>query len=117
MLSTMRSDLAFALGEAYRNNPKKVFDWKRAVELIKFHNIKEAYAGLEEDWCWTGGLILENGIPVKGEYTYLSSTWATPVLVDENDTIYKCWCWEDECSWDHDTQWPLSALLLMGADK
>ena len=54
MLTTMRSDLAFTLGEAYRDNPKKVFDWHRAVELIKTHNIKEAYAGLEEDWHWTG---------------------------------------------------------------
>ena len=118
MLSTMRSDLAFTLGEAYRDNPKKVFDWHRAVELIKTHNIKEAYAGLEEDWHWTGGIILENGMPIKDAYTFLASTWATPVLVDENDNIYVCWCWEDECIWDCDTKWPLSAVfMLMGEEN
>lgn len=117
MLTTMRSDLAIALGEAYRNSPKKVFDWHRAVELIKFYDIKEAYAGLQEDWYWTGGLILYDGKPFKNDYTFLASTWATPVLVDENDTVYRCWCWEDECNWDQDTKWPRSALVLMGADK
>ena len=113
MLQNMRSDLAITLGEAYRGKKKKVFDWDRAARLIKFCHIKEAWAGLEEDWAWTGGQILEDEVPIKGHYTFLSSTWATPVLVDERDNIYRCWCWEDECDWTCDTQWPESAIRIM----
>ena len=51
----MRTDLAFALGEAFRDNPKKVFDWTEAVYLIKKLGLKNAWAGLKEDWFWTSG--------------------------------------------------------------
>ena len=113
----MRSDLAFTLGEVFRNNPMKVFDWSEAVSLIKTLKLKNAWAGLIEDWDWTSGKILENGSPYIDRWGYLASTWATPVLIDDNGNAYECWCWEYECEWNCDTKWPFSAVLLMMEKK
>lgn len=105
---------AFALGEMNRGKRMKVFDWHKAVRLIKKNHINNASAGLTEDWNWTGGTILEDGEPYTDNYTFLSSTWATPVLVDDDKEVtFECWCWEDECEWDSETSWPSTALVLM----
>ena len=103
---------AFAMGELNRGNKMRVFDWNAAATYIKLHNIKEAMAGLEEDWFCTGGTIFENGKPNLNCYTYLASTWATPVLTI-GDTDIECWCYEDQCEWDAHTKWPQSALDIL----
>lgn len=91
----------------------KVFDWHKAARIIKKHNIKYAYAGLAEDWSCTSDLILENNHPVLNADTFLASVWATPVLlIDGTDEAIECWCWEDHCDWDAETQWPKSALMF-----
>ena len=113
----MRTDLAFALGEAFRDNPQKVFDWTEAVYLIKRLGLKNAWAGLKEDWFWTGGKILEDGKPFYDGNTFLASTWATPILVTEDDIAYECWCYDKECEWNSGTRWPKSALSLMEEDN
>ena len=93
------------------NEPVKTFDWLKAVKLIRRHHIENATAALKEDYCYTAGIILQKGKPVTNNYTYLSSLWATPVLIDD-DTYddYECWCIQEGSSWDSDTKWPKEAI-------
>ena len=109
----MDSISAFARGEANRHKELMVFDWHKAVELIKESNAKEAYAGLHGDWEWTGGRILVDGNPDKNSYTYLASTWATPEI--EIDGIkYDCYKMQNEVpKWGSETKWPESALKML----
>lgn len=105
---------AFAKGEANRNKDLKVFDWDKAAKIIKEGNHKNASAGLAEDLNYTCGDILINGeIPSDG-YTYLASTWATPVLIIDDDEFY-CYKMQSETDgWNSDTFWPDSAREIMG---
>lgn len=112
------ADAIFELAAIKRkaNSKMKVFDWHKAVRIIKKYNIKNASAGLAEDWSYTGDVILKNGKPITTDddtYTYLASVWATPVLLIEgtNEGI-ECWCWDDHCEWSAETNWPESALKL-----
>ena len=72
---------AIMINASTPNGNGKVFDWDKAAKIIKERRPKTASAGLSEDWEWTGGTIYENGKPVKNEYTYLASRWATPILI------------------------------------
>ena len=108
---------AFAMGEANRGRPLMVFDWNKAAELIKERGAKTASGGLSGDWEYTGGRILEDGMPVPVEdtYTYLASTWATPELEIDGEII-ECYQMEDEVpDWGAKTYWPQSALDILGA--
>jgi hypothetical protein len=64
---------------------------------------------------WTSGSILEDGVPVKQEntYTYLSSTWATPVLVLDDGNEIDCFIMESETVYDEKTYWPDDALEIL----
>ncbi len=109
---------AFAMGELSRGKPLMVFDWEKAARLIVERKAQTASAGLQGDWEWTGGLILEDGRPVpKGEtYTYLASTWAVPELGIDGEVI-RCYRMEDEDGfpgWDAHTYWPFQALAILG---
>ena len=105
---------AFVMGEKHRNQPMMIFDWMKCVKLIKEHNIKNATAGLEGDMEWTGGCILENGKPYKTDYTYLSSTWATPILVDKDTgTKYDCYVMEGHTRYNEKSKWPKGALKAL----
>lgn len=91
-----------------------VFDWDKAARLIKERNARSASAGLRNDWEWTGGTIFVDGKPDKESYTYLASTWATPELLIDGETI-DCWRYANETpDWNHETKWPESALALLG---
>lgn len=106
---------AFMLGEANRGREMKVFDWDKAARIIWDHNAKSADAGLIEDWEWTGGSILSDGAPVPEEetYTYLASTWATPVLIIDGEEI-ECYRMESKTpGWGSGTYWPASALKIL----
>ena len=104
---------AFAMGVATRNKESKVFDWDKAAQLIKESGCHVAEAGLRGDWEWTGGIIYEDGI-VTNDYTYLASTWATPIIVlDDYDEI-ECYKMKHEVpGWDADTKWPKSAMEII----
>lgn len=102
---------AIALCQFNRKEDPKVFDWNKAVTLIKEHNATKAVAGLAEDWFWTAGLILEDGYPVVKCDPYLASQWATPVIVlDEDEFGIECWCWMSESNWNEKTVWPQEAI-------
>lgn len=105
---------ACMLGEMTKWNESKVFDWDKAAKLIKEHNIKNAQAGLIEDWGCTCGIILDNGKIIKGDYTYLASTWATPVLTNSDSlAIYECYIMSNETQWDAHTKWTESAVKIL----
>lgn len=112
----MDSFSAFARGEASRDKPLMVFDWHKAAKLIKENKPKTASAGLESDWEWTGGEIYSNGEIIMSDYTYLSSTWATPQL-DMDGEITPCWLYQNDCpeNWDSGTKWPESAQQILNA--
>jgi hypothetical protein len=115
----MDSMLAFAMGEANRGKPSMVFDWDKAARIIKSYGAKEASAGLSGDWEYTGGPILRDGQPVPADdtYTFLASTWATPELEVDGETI-DCWRYQtgdDDC--DSGTYWPESALTILRGEE
>ena len=97
----------------------KVFDWDKAARILRDRGAKEASAGLEEDWFWTGGEILRKGKPLARDatYTYLASCWATPVLRVGRDTM-ECWVWGSKApEWDAETFWPESALKIFNGEE
>ncbi len=106
---------AFAMGQANRGNELKVFDWELAAKIIKERGALNASAGLSGDWEWTGGKILRDGTPVPKDetYTYLASTWATPELEIDGETI-DCYRIQSETpGWDSGTYWPDEALAIL----
>ncbi len=101
------------MGAANRGNPIRVFDWNKAAKLIKERGAKSASAGLAGDWEYTGGSIFQDGKPDFSEYTYLASTWATPELEIDGETI-DCWIYQkDSPNWDSDTKWPEESLKIL----
>lgn len=110
----MKTQEAFAMGDANHRRPTMVFDWNKAARIICASNAKSASAGLRGDWGWTGGAILRNGRPIPRDmtYTYLASTWAVPELEIDGEVI-ECFCMEDGSGWDSGTYWPESALEIM----
>lgn len=115
----MDTMLAFARAEAATRagNKPKVFDWDKAARLIKERNAQEASAGLSGDWECTGGTIFANGKPVKKEYTFLGSIWATPEIEIDGELI-ECWVWEDDSpGWNSGTKWPQSALDILKEEQ
>jgi hypothetical protein len=106
---------AFAMGEANRGKEQMVFDWDKAAKRITEVHPESASAGLRGDWGWTGGEIYRDGEPVRSEYTYLASTWATPELEMDGD-VEPCYRMQSEVpNWDSDTKWPDSALKILFA--
>ena len=113
----MNTAMAFEMGRRLRGNKRKVFDWDKAAFILKEDNAINARAGLTEDWEWTGGYILFDSKPITDDYTYLASTWATPVLIIDLKNPIECWRWEDECEWDEYTKWPLSSLRIFKSEN
>ena len=107
---------AFAMGQAHKNDPHRVFDWHKAAELIRDAKPCEASAGLRGDWEYTGGTIYRDGKPVPQEetYVYLASKWAAPQL-DMDGEIVECWLSKKDApeGWDSGTYWPESALAIL----
>lgn len=106
---------AFAMGQANRGKEMMVFDWDKAVKIIKERGLKNCGAGLESDFEWTAGMILIDGKPVTDDYTYLASTWATPQLIiysDKDDGLFEyeetidCWINSSETSYNSETTFP-----------
>lgn len=97
----------------------KVFDWDSAAKFLKENGIKNAWAGLAEDWSYTAGRILEDGEIPESSYTFLSSLWATPVieyqLPGENGDLTEQECMfveQADSEWDSGTFWPESARKI-----
>ena len=103
----------------------KVFDWDKAATLIKEKKPESAYAGLLEDMGYTVGHIYGDGKPDIDDYTYLASSWATPVIVlyfskdhDLDGAYIPCYKMADEVPhWDAKTKWPESALNILTEEQ
>jgi hypothetical protein len=102
-----------------RDSPMMVFDWIKAAEIIRdrllLGTLKEAAAGLQSDWEWTGGLIFSKGsiVPREETYTYLSSNWAKPELSVDGET-FECFCLSKEKpEWGSGTYWPPEAIDVL----
>lgn len=105
--------MAFAMGEATKNQEPMVFDWEKAAQIIKEWKPRYAAAGLRGDWEYTGGCIYDEGKPVENSYTYLASTWAVPEL-HIDDEVIPCYRMKSETpGWDADTKWPAIALAVL----
>jgi hypothetical protein len=107
----------------------KIFDWDKAARIIKERKPLFAFAGLRNDWGYTGGIIYANGQPVdkKNTYTYLQSNWATPILKlqydgfddggddDCNLEVIPCFILSDNNpnNWNSGTYWVESALNIL----
>lgn len=50
------------------------------------------------------------------DYTYLASTWATPVLSYKDGEVeleFPCFVMEHDTEWNEKTKWPESALKIL----
>ncbi|MCG2586535.1 hypothetical protein [Massilia sp. TS11] len=106
---------AFMMGEANRGREMMVFDWDKAAKIIAERQPQSASAGLQGDFEWTGGEIWNGGVIVPRDqtYTYLASTWATPILVIDDEEI-SCYRMESEVpGWHSGTYWPESARATL----
>ncbi len=103
---------AFAMGQANLGRPHKVFDWKKAAEIIRDEKPNRASAGLAGDWEYTGGDIYRDGKIVEDDYTYLSSNWATPQICVDGD-YRDCFVMQGETEWSSDTKWPDEAKAIL----
>lgn len=111
----MDTVLAFAMGEAHRNDPLMVFDWDKAARIIAEKEPDMATAGLEGDFEYTSGVIWLDSKPYTRDYTYLASTWAKPLLVIGEEEI-ECWRYQSDApEWSAATKWPDSAMEIVNA--
>ena len=104
---------AIATGQSNRGKEMMIFDWDKAAELIRERKPETASAGLSGAWGLTGGEIYRSGEIVDDEYTFLGSTWATPLLeMDGAET--ECYRMQSETpDWDENTKWPKTALFIL----
>jgi hypothetical protein len=113
-MNTLR---AMKMGQRSKGRERKVFDWDKAATIIKERHPKQAVAGLEELMEWTAGVIWEDGHIVVDSYTYLASTWATPVLVLDGDEIIPCYLMTSKTTYTSKTKWPESAVAIIEGEK
>ena len=111
--------MAMSRAAAQRGAKQMIFDWDKAARLIKERKPKEAHAGLQSDWEYTGDTIWSaKGGPLSRDEcsAYLSSNWATPEL-DLDGDIIPCFITADNNpnNWDSGTVWPESALAILNA--
>jgi len=108
---------AFMMGQANRGKEQMVFDWDKAARIIRERNPKWAVAGLRGDMENTSGAIYEDGKPIDDEYTYLASTWATPILeimADQEVEDIPCFRMQSEVpNWGSKTKWPVSSIDIL----
>lgn len=111
----MNTMAAYAMGQANKGRDHMVFDWDKAAQLLRERNAIHASAGLSGDLEYTCGEILSDGKPDLDGYTYLSSNWATPVLVIDGEET-DCYRMASEVpDWDSSTKWPPSALAILAS--
>jgi len=110
--------------------PRRVFDWDRAAELIRDRKPDYVEAGLAGDWEYTGGCIYSDGKADTTSDCYLASTWAIP-MIDLDGNRQDCFVmedeahqrWADECIDENgdvrlsQIRWPQSALKILQGEK
>ena len=103
---------AFDRGRANKDREKMVFDWINAARQIKDKKPKVARAGLQDDFKFENGVIYKDGKIHTEDRTYLSSTWAKPILVLD-DEVYECFIMEEQTEYNDSTKWPQEAIDIL----
>ena len=92
----MKGYTDFAMGlwgpEAVATKPigkMKYIDWIKVEQAVKEHPDSVIYAGLQEDWNNTSGLVFAHGKFYDG-YVFGASVWATPIVDVDGEEI-ECW--------------------------
>ena len=89
----------------------RYMDWQKVQQIVNEHPDSVIYAGLQEDWGYTSGLIFAKGKYYDG-YVYGCSSWATPI-VDVDGVEIECWTYEEtEEKSDKPTWWGNGQELL-----
>lgn len=70
----------------------KYMDWKKVQQIVDENPNAVIYAGLQEDWNNTSGLIFAKGEYYRG-YVFGCSSWATPIVDVDGEEI-ECWTYE-----------------------
>lgn len=117
----MKGYTNFAMGflgpEAIATKPigsMKYMDWKKVQQIVDENPDAVIYAGLQEDWGYTSGLIYAKGKYYDG-YVHGCSIWATPIVDVDGEEI-ECWTLKeteegsDKPKWWGNGQKLLSAL-------
>ena len=91
------NELLKFIDAAAKSKTINVFNFSKAVQIIKTNKIHNASFGLDGDWKDSNDICLKNGQAVTDHDAYLNSTWAIPTLID-NDTgkEYPCYTVEDK---------------------
>lgn len=96
----MKGYTSFARGflgaEAIATKPigdMKYMDWKEIQQIVNEHPDSVIYAGLQEDWGYTSGLIYARGKYYDGN-VFGCSTWATPIVDVDGEEI-EVWTYEE----------------------
>ena len=116
-LNRKKGFIIFDWDKAAKLHRMMVFDWDKAAKLIRERKPEEAFAGLKNDWEYTGGLIYRDGQIVRDTDTYLASVWAIPELMMDGEFI-ACYRMRYEVpNWDSQTKWPRSAVSILMGDN
>ena len=83
----------------------KYMDWEKAKHIVKNNPKAKIYAGLQEDWGYTSGLIYDNGEYYDGGMCFYGcSYWATPILMVDGREV-PCWTNESDVPSDKVPEW------------
>ena len=89
----MKGYTSFSMGffgpEAIATKPigkMKYMDWQKVQKIVYEHPNSVIYAGLQEDWNNTSGLIYAKGKYYDGS-VYGCSVWATPIVDVDGEEI------------------------------
>lgn len=83
---------------------KKYMDWEKVKQIVAEHPDSVIYAGLQEDWGWTSGVIYARGVYYDGGIFFGCSTWATPILDVDGEEI-ECWTYEKTAEGSEMPEW------------
>lgn len=80
-MDTMKAYAKCQVAKA-NNNPLKELDWESLMAFVEESEdlIESIYAGLEEDWEWTGDEVYYHECGwIDDNMAYTESIWATPI--------------------------------------
>lgn len=96
----------------------KIFDWDKAVEIIRDRKIINCSAGLLEDWGNTADNIFKDGKPLLDTWAYLGSYWATPGIEwEERGETIMVKCFKETESSTFEKPWPQRCLDSLGIEQ
>jgi hypothetical protein len=112
MLNTIVETALDGIRSSQESETHNVFDWVKAAQLIRDRRPLKAVARLAEDIDWTSVVIYCNGAIVDGGTPFLASSWATPVLVLDDEEI-DCFVELIKDDSHYELMWPKEARAIL----